>query len=401
MALDVRMYTWSAGGLSWSYVMSRLGLAFDNLGGNTYFCSTNGIQDTDPFFNEQKMVESALGLQGFGPGKKPIDIDFCYTVPVNFPRRFLSNSKSKCVIYNFETTHWPKNWKQYYGLADYFFPSSNFSAEIFHMNGVPKEKIFVIPHGVDTDTFNPDIPKVKLRTKKSFRFVSVCAPHHRKNLEALLHSYCQAFTDEEDVCLVLKTKVYKYSDGDYDATKNPQGRKAFEVVIGDIFRQLRHKYGKRMPEIEILGGHVENVSSIYNACHVHVTTTGAEGFFMPGLETMACGLFNIAPRYSGHLDFLNDDNALLIDTKLRPAKSVEQYWNYDKKAEIGQVDIGHTVEMMRRAHRDYDVLSAQFKPHMDTMVSKLSWEYAAQRIVDVTQGKVEHYAPGSYNIWPR
>lgn len=395
---DVRMYTWLQGGLSWAYVMARLGQAFEKLGHNVYPLSTNGLSNSDPYFNERKMLQSTIALQRFGPGKKAVDIDLTYTVPQNFPKRFLQNSKHKCAIYNYETTYWHKDWKRFYGLVDFYFPSSNFSAEVFVINGVPAEKTFVIPHGVDTEVFNPNIPKVKLNTQKKFKFVSVVAPHYRKNIDLLLHAYCQAFTNEDDVCLVLKTKVYKHGDGLYNPQTNPKGRKAFEIVLGDVFKELQKKYGNRMPEIELLGGHVENVASIYNACDCHVTTTGSEGFGMPMLESMACGLLNIAPNYSGQLDFMNDENSLLIDTKLRLAKPVEQYWAYNPLGKIGQPSVAHTVEQMRNAVKNKDTLMEKFKPNMDAMVKKLSWEYAAQLIIDVTEGKYPHYVPGTYKL---
>lgn len=400
MVLNIRSYSWLRGQLSWSYVTTRLCNAFENLGHNVYPISTNGIKDTDPYFNEKKMLDSIINLQNFGYGKKAINLDFCYTVPLNFPQRFLANSKHKCAIYNFETTYWPTDWRKYYDIVDFYFPSSNFSAEIFYINGIPKEKIFVIPHGVDTKVFNSSIPAVKLNTKKKFRFISVVAAHHRKNIDTLLEAYCEAFTNEDDVCLVLKTKVYKHSDGVYDAQNNPNGRKAFEIVIGDIFKKLMKKYGKRMPEIELLNGHVENVASIYNACQCHVSTTGAEGYGMIFSESSSCGLLNILPNYSGQLDFMNSENSLLVDTKLRFAKPVEQYWTFNSKGRIGQPDIGHTVEQMRNAVKNYDPLMEKFRPNIEKMVKKLSWEYAAQLMIDATEGNYEHYKPGTYNWWP-
>lgn len=401
--LNIRMYTWLAGGLSWAYVMARIGQAFENIGHNVYPLSTNGLSSSDPYFSERKMLESTIALQKFGPGKKNINIDLTYTVPINFPKRFLSNSKHKCTIYNYETWApgggWPNEWKKFYHLVDYYFPSSNFSAEIFHINGVPKEKIFVIPHGVDTSVFNKNIKKINLKTKKKFKFVSIVAPHFRKNIDALLHAYCQAFTNKDDVCLVLKTKVYKHSDGLYDAVKNPNGRKAFEVVIGDIFKDISNKYGSKMPEIELISGHVDNVASIYNACDCHITTTGAEGFFMPGLEAMSCGLINIASNYSGHLDFLNENNSLLIDTELREAKPVEQYWSYTSGSKIGQPNNDHTIELMRKVVRDKDSLSLKFKPEMDRVVKEFSWENAAIKIVNACNGTMSSYVPGTYNLF--
>ena len=395
--LNIRTNTWLANNLSWAYVMESLINAFDDMGHNTYIASTNGINESS--FGEDKMIKSVLGLQKFGPGKKKsIDIDLTYTVPENFPRRFLSNSKAKCAIYNFEITYWATHWKQFYHLVDYYFPSSNFSSEIFHINGVPKEKIFVIPHGVDTKVFNPNIPKIKLRTKKKFKFVSVVAPHERKNIPLMLDAYCQAFTSKDDVCLVLKTKMYKHTDGPYHREKNPKGRKAFEIIVGDVFRELVKKYGKNMPEIELLNGHVGNVSSIYNACNCHITTTGAEGWGLPLLDAMSCGLLSVAPRYSGHLDFMNDDNSLLIDSHMRPAKRFEQYWTFNPKSKIGEADKKHTIEMFRKAYYEYDELMKRFKPNMEKTVKLFSWKRAAQLIIDATQGNMEHYVPGTYEL---
>jgi glycosyltransferase involved in cell wall biosynthesis len=381
--------------------MERLGMAFEELGHGFYPISTNGFNNS--FFNKEKMLQSTLGLEKLKKNNIPIDIDLTYTVPNNFSQRFLPNSKAKCAIYNYETFNpngngWVENWKNYYHLADYYFPSSNFSAEIFIKNGVPAEKVFVIPHGVDIKIFNTNIPPTKLKTNKKFKFCSVVAPHYRKNIDTMLGAYCKAFTAKDDVCLVLKTKVYRHSDGLYDATKNPNGRKGFEIVIGDIFKELYNKYGSNMPEVELVDGHVDNIASIYNACDAHISTTGAEGFYMPGLEVQACGLINIAPRYSGHLDFMNGGNALLINTELREAKREEQYWTYNKGSKIGQPDVNHTAELMQRAVKEKDELLKKFKPEMEKMVKEYSWQNAAQKIVDVVNGKVEHYKPGTYNL---
>lgn len=395
--LNIRTYTWMQGGLSWAYVMERLMTAFEELGHNSFIVSTNGVKDAG--IDEKRILKSVLGLQQFGPGKKAIDIDLTYTVPQNFPQRFLPNSKYKCAIYNYETwPGWNKQWKQFYNLVDFYFPSSNFSAEIFHINGIPAEKTFVIPHGVDTKLFNSNIQPVKLNTKKKFKFVSVVAPHYRKNIDVMLEAYCRAFTASDDVCLVLKTKVYKHSDGMYDAQKNPNGRKPFEIVLGDLFKDLHKRYGKNIPEIEVLNGHVDNVASIYNACDCHITTTGSEGFGMPMLESMACGLLNIAPNYSGQLDFMNKENSLLINTKMRLARPEEQYWAYNAGAKIGQPNTDHTAELMIKAYKEKDLLLKQFNPAMSKIVEQFSWTSAAQKIIDAVEGRMPHYIPGTYKL---
>jgi len=398
--LNIRSFSWYQNGLSWAYVCERLVNAFDDMGHNTLVLSTNGLNEK-AFKEKNKMLRSVLELQKFGPGRAAIDLDWCYTLPPNFGQRFLANSKAKCVLYNYETTVWPQEWKRFYHLVDYYFPSSNFSAEIFVKNGVAPHKVFVVPHGVDQKVFNAKAPKIKLNTEKSFRFVSVCAPHARKNLELLLTAYCEAFSAADDVCLILKTKIYKHGDGAWHQTKNINGRKAFEIVIGDIFKKLHDRFGKNIPEIELLSGHVDNVASIYNSAHCNITTTGAEGFYLPGIESLSCGLLNIAPNYSSHLDFLNKNNSLLIDVKMRPALAVEQYWGFSPEGQIGQPSKEHAIELMIKAYREHGSLMEKFRPEMKKVVDRYSWDAAAQTMIDATQGKIEHYIPGTYNWWPK
>ena len=122
---------------------------------------------------------------------------------------------------------------------------------------------------------------------------------------------------------------------------------------------------------------------------------------MPGLESMACGLINIAPNYSGHLDFLNENNSLLIDTKLRSAKDVEQYWTFNPKSQIGQPNKEHTIELMRKVCAEYDTLIEKFRPEMQRIVELYSWENAAKLIIDAVEGRMPHYIPGTYSRWPK
>lgn len=403
--LDIRSNTWLADNLSWSTAVIELINAFDDLGHNTMVVSTNGMNES-LFKKKNKMIDSILALQKFGPNKKSADIDLTYTIPLNMPQRFLANSKYKCAIYAYEYLWWPIVWKQYYKCADFFFPPSDFAAEVFYNNGVPIEKTFVIPHGVDTEKFNSSIAQIKLKTDKKFRFLSVCAPHYRKKLHILLHAYCQAFSKNDDVCLVLKTKMYKHSDGDWHAEKNPKGRKGFEIVLGDIFKDLYNKYGKNIPDIEIIDRRVDNMCSIYNACHVHITSTASECWGIPSIECMAAGgatgkgMISIAPNYSGLLQFMSKRNSLLIDTKLIKAQPNEQYWHIDRRNKSGEPSLKHTAELMVRAYKEYDLLLETFSPEMKKTVQEFSWTNAAKKIIDAVNGNIEPYKPGTYNIWP-
>lgn len=392
--MNIRSYSWYADTLSWSTVLVELANAFYDLGHNFMAISTNGMNQS-LFKRKNMMIDSLLGVQKFGPGKQAIDLDLTYTVPQNFGQRFLSNSKHKAAIYTFEYQYWRSDWRQYYGLVDLYFPPSDFAAEVFYNNGVPADRIFVVPHGIDLSKFNATIPPYPLKTSKSFRFLSVVAPHSRKRIDVLLKAYCEAFTAKDDVCLVLKTKLFDRAD----TTRQP-----YEVCVGEYLNELRTKYGSYMPEIEVVDQRLNQVCSLYNACHVHITTTGSEGWGIPMLEAMAAGgttgrgLVNIATNYSGQLHFLNPNNSLLIDYKFVPALPEDQYWGFDARNKLAQADQTHTSELMIKAYREYESLLDRFVPEARRTVEQYTWVKAAQRMLDVCDGKVQPYVPGTVRL---
>lgn len=372
----IRSNTWLADNLSWSSVIIGLGNAFEEMGHRFLPVSTNGCNEK--LFNRPNIIsQSILDLDKLKRTSTPVDLDLTYTIPLNFSSRFLPNSRKKAAIYAYEYQHWPTQWKKFYHFVNLYFPPSKFAAEIFIANGIPKEKVFVVPHGVDQTKFNSTITPYQLKTKKSFKFVSVVAPHSRKRIDIMLKAYCEAFTSKDDVCLVLKTKAYRKKDQ----------RHGYEICVADWLDDLRRKYGAQMPEIELIQNRIDNIASIYTACQVNVSTTGSECFYIPGLESMACGLVNIATNFSGHLDFLNSKNSLLISYKMVPALKEDQYWHFDPRNKIAQANQGHTAELMLKSYKEYAQLREQFMPEMNRIVEEYSWKNAAQKILDCCKDK--------------
>ncbi len=303
----------------------------------------------------------------------PYDMEFAYTIFYQGPKRFHPESKCKAIIWNFESSILPPGWQEYHRSLDYILPSSQFSYDIFAQNGIPKDKMVVIPHGVDTRVFNPDIPPYKLKTEKKVKFLHNAIPHHRKLHDRMIKAYLDAFTGKDDVCLVLKTKFLE-----------PSKEKPFEVNVRDILNKAFNSYrGKNPPEIEVINEYIPNIGSLYTACDVVVNIAATEGFYLPALEALACERLVIAPRHGGQLDFLNDQNSLLIDTKEMTAPFSMQYWTHQKDAVVGDPSAKHCSEIMRRVYENIDEEKQRIIEPAKEMVKKFSWEAATQMILDL------------------
>ena len=130
----------------------------------------------------------------------------------------------------------------------------------------------------------------------------------RKNVMFTLRWLCEAFSDDPDVGIVLKTNSGKGTKIDRGIT-----RKLLENVIKEI------RPGP-YPKIHFVHGHLKpgEVAGLYHHGKVNalVSATRGEGFGLPLLEAAACGLPVIATDWSGHKDFLDMGKWLKVESEL-------------------------------------------------------------------------------------
>lgn len=360
--MNIRSKTMLGTHHSWSVTMRNLLLQFQNQGHKLYLESINGLAE----------VPSALKSRVNRKINIP-DLDIAYTMPRNFQQRFEKKSKKKMAIYNYETDKLPKMWLDAIRYVDYVLPSSNFSKQVFIDAGWPDKKCVVIPHGINLSEFQ-SANKYPLLTNKKFNFLNVSIPHYRKNIILLLEAYYNTFSEEDDVCLVLKTNLDK-----------PVGRNlyTFEIDLKKEIISLQQKYQKKLPSVEIVQASIPNMVDLYKSCDVLVNTASSEGFGLPLLEGLASGNLVIAPRCSGQLDFLNDKNSLLIDVKEINADEKYQYWHPTLGAKTWLPEIDSLSEQLLKAYQNKDKLKQQFVAETERVINKFTWEAAAKQILEL------------------
>lgn len=299
------------------------------------------------------------------------DMQLSYTALKNFDKYFSHGNVNRFGIWNYETTVIPKSFAKQHLSVDKVLPSSQFSKDIFLNNGIPENKMEVIPHGVHPERFD-SLGKYSLNTKKKYKILAnIAQPHVRKNIGGLLKAYGEAFTKKDDVCLVLKV-----------ASKDPKSK--FEVDFKIFLSEFKSKY-KNHGEIEIINHFLVDIEPLYNACDIVFTMTRAECFWMPGLEGLAAKKMVIAPNYGGQLDFMNQDNSLLIPGKVGFAGYEMQYWEPSPFAKAFNPDVGAAAEILKKAVSDYDGLMTKFLPNINATVANHTWDKVAEKIVGLTK----------------
>lgn len=193
-----------------------------------------------------------------------------------YPPRLSLPASARCRWVNimpWEYGALPKDWLKLQ-QADQIWVPSEFVKQAFWRAGFAQEHVRVLPNGVDTEVFCPQGEKFQLTTKASFKFLFVGGLIERKGIDLLLTAFQQAF-DAEDVCLVLK---------DWGSQS---------VYALEAYRHQLQGSRSSGPEIVYLGDHdlsANQLAALYRSCDVYVHPYRGEGFGMPILEAMACGL---------------------------------------------------------------------------------------------------------------
>lgn len=345
---------------SWSIVQQNIARSLVKNGYEVHLSSTNGYEhfpaDLKPYVREK--------LDG------TYDLQVSYTAMKNFPVYLNHGSKNRFGIWNYETTVLPRGFSKYHLATDLMLPSSEFSKRIFAENGVPESRMEVVPHGFDTEAFKTPV-KYPLKTKKKLKILAnIAQPHIRKNIPGLLEAFGRAFTSKDDVCLVAKISA------------KPLKEFTFEIDFYNILAAFKRKY-KQHAEIELVTEFIPNIAELYNSCDIVFSTTFAECFWLPGLESMAASKITIAPNYGGQLDFMNDSNSLLISGKKVPAPKAMQYWSTSPYAAMFEPNLDNAAELLQTAYQKHDELALRFKPGMDSIVERFTWDAAVKKIISL------------------
>ena len=197
------------------------------------------------------------------------------------------------VIQPWEFGSLPQKWVQRARDVDEFWVPSSYVRDVYIASGVPEQKVVIVPNGVNTKQFHPQVPPMKLATQKKFKFLFVGGTIGRKGPDLLLQAYLRNFTGADDVCLVIKDFGGKsvYAGQTFDAQIS-----AAQAIANS-------------PEILYLNEELppEVLPGLYAACDCFVLPYRGEGFGLPILEAMACGLPVIVTAGGATDDFVRDE----------------------------------------------------------------------------------------------
>lgn len=229
-----------------------------------------------------------------------------------------------------ELDRMPRAWRRWAKLMDEIWVGSRFVQETFQ-RALPGKTVRLVPLPV------PE-PRPSKAGRGDFglaedRFTVLTALDlssgwHRKNPLGSIKAFRHAFPDPGRAQLLLKVS---------GADQNP-----------DQLARLRREIGG-LPNVHILDRTLplEDLAALVRCCDVLLSLHRSEGLGLFIAEAMWLGTPVVATAYSGVMDMLDEDNAMLVRYQLVPVDP-NDYPSVEPDARWAEPDLDHAADCLRR-----------------------------------------------------
>lgn len=253
----------------------------------------------------------------------------------------------------------PADWVVACNQMDEVWTPSHWGVETFAAAGVIRP-LYAMPLGYDPTQFHPRVPVHRLDSR--FTFLSIFEWGERKAPEILLRAYVSAFQNHDDVILILRVNNF-----DTSISVSQQIASLNLPADGPPIAILYNQYLRRA-----------QLASLYRSADCFVLTSRGEGWGLPILEAMACGIPVIATNWSAQTEFFHAGVGYPLRVRsLVPAEAKCPYylgWSW------AEPDLDHLVYLMRYVYDHPTEARAIGQAAAAEVVQRWTWQHAAQRI---------------------
>jgi glycosyltransferase involved in cell wall biosynthesis len=254
---------------------------------------------------------------------------------------------------------------------DVLFTPSQWSASVFRSNGLPAQRLCVVPFGVDASLL-ASAPEAN--ASATTVFLNVGKWEVRKGHPELLEAFNRAFTSADDVRLILHP-----ANPFLSAAENAKWNAQWE---SSPLRDKITVVAERFPS-------QRKVFDLMRKADCGVFPSRAEGWNLPLAEMLALGKSCIATLYGAHTEFCTADNCLpiLVD-ELEEAQDGKWFVGQGRWGKFGPKQVDQLVEHLRYVHcckRNGLVLH---RAAIQDSMRPFTWERTAALIVDRLQLEV-------------
>lgn len=250
--------------------------------------------------------------------------------------------------------------------CDYIAVCSEWAKSIIEQEiGISSDKIFVIPLGIDRSIFQP----VNFSRPGNTIFFNCGKWEVRKGHDIILKCFEESFSEEDNV------ELWMMCENPFPFARGEEWEKMY----------LESRMANRIKLIPRVNLH-QSVYNIMKQVDCGIFPARAEGWNLELLELMSIGKQVITINYSGHTEFCNNQNSLLVDVNSKEL-AIDNIWfnGQGKWAKIADSQIGAICQHMKTVHESKQSGSLCQNTHGIETGNRFTWNNTAKKILSMIE----------------
>ena len=273
----------------------------------------------------------------------------------------------------FETDNLPDEYISYLKRSHLIWVPSQWAKTVLISHGLDGDHIHIVHEGVNPDIYHPYC-RPQSTTSNSFRFFMCGKKETRKGFEELLAGFKIAFGGDKTTELHLKADYFWVGQTQSDAKQEELSRQIDRLGLTNV-----------VPVSGALS--TSDMALLYNSYDAMIFPSRAEGWGLPLIEAIACGLPVISTFYSGHGEYLNaiEGQFVRLDHQLQPISCPEylQHWRAGGQwAVVSPEEIASKLVFLKE---NYNSFQQHAMMASQTIRDHFSWRHAAEQAVGSLQ----------------
>jgi autotransporter strand-loop-strand O-heptosyltransferase len=280
----------------------------------------------------------------------------------NTHQYFRESYAGPSIAYNvWETTRQPDEFFNQLKKFDQVWVPSEWQRACTIEQGIPEDRVKVVPEGVDTDKFKPVSDDTSFPKNRPFRFLVVGRWEYRKSTKEIIQAFIESFPESADVELIL-------------LTENPFAYDGLNSTHDRLSRfKLKHKGIRSISHVS-----KDEYIRLIQESDVFVSCARGEGWNLPLIEAMACGVPSIYSDWGAQLQFAKGKGIpvkILHETSAGVENS--ESWSQSTPGNFAEPDFTDLAAKMIDVYNNFQGYKKKALAESEIIRKEFTWENSA------------------------